>query len=79
VAGVRCEQQQEETQDHREEQGGDSELADSAASQHCGWSIMLLVLEGGYGVEDGGTVGGEGAEDDAYGDRGGEGDNGGGP
>ena len=37
----------------------------------------LFVLEGGYGVQDGGAVGGEGAEDYAYQDRGGEGDDGG--
>ena len=35
---------------------------------------MLLVLERGYGVQDSGAVGGEGAEDYAYHDGGGEGD-----
>jgi hypothetical protein len=41
VAGVGCEQQKKQTQDHREEQGGERDLAESAGRQHCGWSIAL--------------------------------------
>jgi hypothetical protein len=41
VAGVGCEQQKKQTQDHREEQGGERDLAESAGLQHCGWSIAF--------------------------------------
>ena len=47
---------------------------------HCGVTETRndsLVLEGGDGVENGGSVGGEGAEDDTYKDRSAEGDDGG--
>ena len=48
-----------------------------AAKDGAPGTIRLLVFEGFDGVEAGGAVGGQGAEDDADDDRGGEGDGGG--
>jgi hypothetical protein len=41
VVRVRREEETQQTQNHREEKGGERDLAESAGRQHGGWSIAL--------------------------------------